>query len=421
MSLENEMYEKLMNSIDPSGTKFLMCRAARDWDWPVAEKGCIQEQAYALIGYLPQAVEDGKPYFTPSDKDVFQAYSSVINAVSPSSSDAYDQAVKDVEQKITAARRKLGDDRDSMNEEMKEEKNNEGFDKESWMKDMGWDGVLAGDRESLAKYNAELSEIVKKWNPDHAAALKAIAEDPTMERKGFVKMHTAGKFEVYPNFLVGVDGIDWARKARLGKAGGSKGFDLSISSMDLKESESKVGFEAGLKLFFLKVFGVKGKAERSTMETEVKKMTVSINFKAHTTVDVHADPGWYNSSYLAKVFNDDRWKEPSDTKEKIFGKEGFHSIITGFVAVFQPSITIKMSESAMKKAKFALEGSIDIDVPPFTAGGIPGISASAEAKGSRSQSSLSSRIEGNSITIESKSDFPQILGVYVSPPGGVKV
>ena len=417
------MYKKLLESIDPSGKRFLLCSVPIEWDWDNAGK-YIQKEFYNLVGFLPQIREEGKPYFIPSDKDVFQAYSSVVNAANPSASDAYVQAVNDAERLIAEAKNKLDTDRFQMKEEMKEEKGEPGFNANSWMKETGWDIILEKDRQSLAKYNDDKAEIVGRWDPEHKAALKAL-EEPLKEdekKKGFVKMQvTANKFELYPNFIIDVKGEDWARKARLGKAGGSKEFQLSISSLNVKQSKSEVGFEAGLNLFFTKIFSVKGEGQKVDIEQEIKNMSISIKFKAHTAVTVHPDPGWYNASYLAKLARNDRWKEPSDSVEKLFGHEGFHSVITGFVAVFQPSLTITMSEKAMTAARLALKGNMDISIPPFTAGQIPGISIDVGASGSHSQSSLSAHAESNSLTIESTSDKAQILGVYVANPGGVKV
>ena len=85
---------------------------------------------------MPQPVEEDKQYYAPSDKEVFQVYSTVINSVTPTKSDHYHQELSDIDCQITAAKAKLANSTCCMEEEKKDAENQVGFKEK-----LGWRAV----------------------------------------------------------------------------------------------------------------------------------------------------------------------------------------------------------------------------------------------------------------------------------------
>ena len=137
---------------------------------------------------MPQAVKD-KPSYAKSDKSVFEAYKIVIRAVKSVPPDEYLQQVSDMDDEIRAAKAKLDEDMQYMQDQMKDAKNgDDDFDKEAWLELSGWKDMLEADRNAKKTLEAKKMELTKEWDKDHKEALDAVTINP--DNPGFVKMMT---------------------------------------------------------------------------------------------------------------------------------------------------------------------------------------------------------------------------------------
>ena len=310
--------------------------------------------------------------------------------------------MKNVEDRIRAAEATLTKKQAVLDDKEKTASKKEGFDREKWAEGAGKPFQQAVDTsvKQLDELQKELEEINSEWDPQRKEALNALKMSE--DTPGYSKCQVGANIEVVPNYLVSKrDGKPWAREVSLGKAGQPLTINLSSSSASYKKSENKMGVKAGLKVFFINIFNAEGKAEQLNLDEASASTKISITFKALTTVLVKPHEGWYKSGYLKKIADDNRWKEPSQSKQTMVGKEGkLHSIICGFVVAYQPTLRIEMAESSFKKMQRAMEGSAGISVPPFSFGGVPGISASASTSGEHSKTEWNKRQEKNVMIIE---------------------
>ena len=94
----------------------------------------------------------------------------------------------------------------------------------------------------------------------------------------------------------------------------------------------------------------------------------------------------------------------------MLGPKGIlHSVVTGFVAGYRPTLTLTTSKSAKDEIKKKLDGKLKLSVGPLSFG-----KGSLSGSGSTETSNL--KEDKESIEIKSESDCPQILGVIVANP-----
>ena len=397
MSLQQQLYDKICEIIDLSGSqRFLLCSSAIDWDWPVAQDGYIERKEYSFVGYMPQPVEADKLYFARSDKELFQAYSTVINSVNPTKPDQYHHKLGELDNQIAAAKAKLDNDTVLMNQAMKDAKELPEFNLKDWMVSSGWGGMLEANRKALQTLNEDKIEFIDSWDDPRKDAVEALDQrESERPGPGYVWMMNGGRTEIYPNFYVEKNGQEWARKVRSG--GVPTEIELSTCIQQSQPQEKRNAVQKGVDL---------GKAVFKLMnplagKQDAEHAKVSIKFKAITTVSVRPDPSWYKTGYLSKIGRENHWKEP--TTETLLGSNGIlHAVIVGFVAVYEPSFAIHSSEKKLKQA-----GELNISLPPLINGSIPVCGSTSEGGCKKAC------ITKDSATIESSGQSPQIIGVII--------
>lgn len=451
MSLEEQFCTKVLKSTTPSkNQRFWLANVPIEWDQDFDSNFM---KKYSLLGYMPHAPEDGSPYYTRSHKEIYEEYKHIVFSVLPIPSDEHAKRLAETNKKICAAEAKHEKDLAKMNEAMNAAREKPGFNEEEWKQQRKLPKL-----EELQKLYELKNELVEKWDLPHSEAIQAVERN--VKNPGFEEVNLGGRSEVYPSYDITEDASEWALNVRLGKANSQKSFKLSTSSLTLEDAATSGGFEAGLKEFFTKIFGAGENAECKNNEeiisikvpselsagsannVEDSNMTdgfmhgvknlfgfaakagyknideeiKSIEVKFEAFIFVRVTPGaWYKSDYLTQVAREDRWKWNTSARE-IF--KDFHSIVTGFVAVYGPSLTIKMSEHAKKKTELALKGGLELSIPPIVTGRLPGVSTDVEASRNSQNSDLKASFKGNSVTIElgSKAAAPQILGFCTEKP-----
>lgn len=421
MSLQQQLYDELAKTINLTGSqRFLLATTPQEWDWPVSEYTEMAE--YQLVGYMPEAVPDHKPYYTRTSTSIYDAYKTVIRAVDVVTSDNQQQAVRDIDNRIKAANAKYSKKETILNHKMSEASKRAGkdFDEDKWLKGSGkrFQMELKSADAELEQLYADREEITNEWDTQRKEAIDALKLPKDDKSKlGFTNIVVGDNVEPFPGYMVSKNGLEWASEVRVDRAGQSKTISISSSSTKYSESENKIGVDGGVKVFFMKVFNAKGEDEKLNLDEDSSSTKITITFKALTTVSVNPHEGWFKSGYLKKIAQDDRWKERNQTKETMFGRKGIlHSVISGFVAGYQPSLKIETSGSAYKKMKEALKGSAGISIPPFSFGSWSGISGDASATGSHSKEIWSTTKEDDAIIIESTTTAAQIIGVLVDHP-----
>ena len=141
---------------------------------------------------------------------------------------------------------------------------------------------------------------------------------------------------------------------------------------------------------------------KESLNLEKGETTIKIEFEALDTINVTPDDQWYKSAYLKRKHE---WLM-NQTPEEVFGPQGFHSIITGLVVCYRPSITITTSTRNLKEIKTVVSGKSPFSIGPFSFGG----------SGNYENYTYDFKDSKASVTIKSKSDYGRILGVMVKNP-----
>ena len=163
-----------------------------------------------------------------------------------------------------------------------------------------------------------------------------------------------------PNFIVPVNGIMWRdrhvgnssviHKIRLLYQPASKPFKhsnfltFSGNHSTGNDSSSKTFPEMSIASF------IPFERNESLRVEDSIDTSITISFKVIERVNVKPDPDWYYSAYLNKVAQLGGWLH-GQTTEQVFGPSGFHSVVTGFVAVYRPSFTISTSSQFYEMIK----------------------------------------------------------------------
>lgn len=373
-----------------------MCKTPLAWDWPVAERGFIEQNEYNLVGYMPQ---QDPCYYIRSTQEVFEAYSTVIKSAKLTQTREYLEELRVLDNSIAEARARLDDNTARMKVDQEKTKmSDDKFDEAQWLKESGWEDTLEADRKAKKTLEDKKVELSEEWDSQHKQALDAINQKPDCTL-GYVRIMTKQEsLPVAPNFRVSTNGLEWARQVKV-KGGTSAEIMLSKPPSLLEKMKTRLGLS---KDFMLEIIGGPDKATNFNLQAERGECTISIKFKAYTTVPVSPDPDWYHSGYLSFLAKRNLWKNRLSA-DCIFGNGGiFHSIITGFIAIYQPTLTIRLPRTSAQSVKKALSGSTSVSLGSFTF--------------DTSEQDFSETDNEDSITFASTADTPQIIGVLVDKP-----
>ena len=275
-----------------------------------------------------------------------------------------------------------------------------------------WKGRLDADKLAYEKALETMVLVIDQKNTGLKDAIDAATapKDHTDPKPGFLKVQIGTTIGVRPAYVF-EDPKEWADRVTTQGGGDSLKIELSALASSSSLSQSWAGVSTGLDDGFFSTCGSGGWQMMDLVED--KTMKVSITIKAFSLFEVGPDKSWYDSGLLKRLATEDNWNPPYSTKggadkKPVFGKGGvLPLVLTGLIAGFQPSIDITMSDATYSKYKQLWDASSGVRVGPFQIGG----------SGSRSDESWSKNTDSKTFHVESKANYPFIMGITVANPG----
>lgn len=392
MTLQQQLYDKLLDQFASGSGDFLIYKTQDTWDWK-RQANEIPSAAFSLAGFMPAPSDEG-PFYMGGATNIYDAYKSTVNSVKLEVSDEHKQQMIALEEDINSTQVAKREEYMRYLQDYKD--NGGGADEEDWKKMTGWDVKLTQYDKQMEALTKKKDDIIKESNADHNEAVEALDG-----KKGFVSMMRSGNFTKVPNYIIDKDAIEWRTKVSRGQ-GNKVSLNLSTGSNYTAKYKDK-SFRANVSFFY---YDVTSKS-RESLNIEKEKTNINISFDAVTTVNVRPDPEWYHQSYLNKIGQLGKWIDDRTTAQVFGSPNGFHSVVTGFVVVYKPSIEVSISGSSYSKMKTAVNSKKGFGFGPFFFHG--------ESSSSESSQCVTEERNGR-LVIKSESKYGQIIGVLARSP-----
>jgi hypothetical protein len=209
-------------------------------------------------------------------------------------------------------------------------------------------------------------------------------------------------------YSIGTTGQDWVN---LISQGGGKKYTITVSQSKSSDTMSQSWAKANAS-YNAVFWSVEASGSWQKLDIDQSDQSVEATIDMTATL-ILAPPGaWYDGGYMKTLAGNDGsffppWT-PKGGSSPVFGQNGLlQTMITGLVAVYQPSVTITMSASTYNRAFQQFEASTGVRIGPFTFGGSGGHEANAVKKAA----------SNGAFTAQSTATYPFILGVTVATPG----
>jgi hypothetical protein len=229
--------------------------------------------------------------------------------------------------------------------------------------------------------------------------------------RGWTKVpNSAGALEWQPVFDIATNSQNWRAQLADGSIG-AKTLTLTASQSDSSINKTWAGASVSVQSFF---WGVKanGSWTRTDFSEHDQSVVATVHMESATVVNI--TPGaWYDGGFLRQMATAGNTGtgyqilEPYTAKggsHPLFGKGGLcATMVNGLVVVYKPSFSIQMQESTYQE----IDAATDVRIGCFTFGG----------SGGNYQQKVDTSGGTTTITSESTSDDPIIVGVTVGFPG----
>lgn len=428
MSFHQQLYDQLCAKVAPN-KKFLLFKVAQNWDWP-PDANVVSPAEHELVGTMPALVDEGEdPFYTSSGTDIYGAYKTALFSVKIDTTEEQEELnqIDSSMEGILAEQQKVYGEylaawkASGLSESHQEE----------WKKESGWGLKLSMHMNMMPAFQKEEQSLLDSFNGTYNAAITAIKE-----KDGFAKIMRGDKMKDVPNFIVSENGLEWRVKVANGQSDMTV-VKLSTSHQSTSPAPKKTFKDSKFLKFLNKITHHKVVSRRllsynsqlaqpqigpsglflvnsmqkwkplsESVDIESDNTNIDITFEAFTMVNVKPDPDWYYSAYLNKVGQSGSWRD-GRTTEQVFGSGGFHSVITGFVAVYRPSFVITTSSKFYTKIKAIVANGGRFSLGPFSFGTL---------SPSSDQLDYTSCVSEKTIVIQSKFPYGQIVGVSVQNP-----
>lgn len=398
MALEQQFYDKVIEAVAPKSADFLLFKTGMMWDWEAPALGVNYAQQQ-LVSTMPSYIGEGQaPFFSSSGTSIYDAYSTVLTSVKLDASTEQAQQLKGIDDQLAVLMKKKMDANRTYLEMYNDAK---GGDPDfqsytDWLKDNFYYDTLHSNDEEIKMLSQKKADIASassfKWSEAYTAL---------NSKAGFVKVVDPNESTSHqvPNFVVGANAIDWANKVA-----GGKGNETTISLYSNKHYESKSKHTFTTESHFL-FFYTKTTHTKTTLDVENAQTKIDIKYDALEMINVTPDSRWYKQAYLNQMGQLGKWLN-NMTTEQVFGPQGFHYVITGFVVGYRPSIDLTTSSDITHQVNETLSSGGGISLGPISIG----------ASGSHSSEEYSFEQSGNSLHIHSKSKYGRIIGIIAKNP-----
>ncbi len=411
------------------GTRFQMFGVPQSWTWPVMPIGEMSAQAYQAVSIMPAWSPVGS--YGALDADLFSAYKSALSHIQFEVSAELRQAVADMRNQVTADGNAVTTAMTNMNTAYLSESANGGpvFKAEyptlaAWLAGPSGKAYKDGYTRAAATLQRDNEMLLTMQQaampPTLADAIKAV-QTPTGDPAGvaappgWTKVPDgSGMLRWEPDWTVGTTGVDWRAELSKGSIGQfSVHLDAGNSSVDF--SKSWAGGSTSYGSWFWSVHA-SGSWSEMDLTASDQSVTADISVKSSTIVPV--TPGsWYDSGFMRNLAlgssGSGGWTiippwVASGGKASLFGQNGLMPArVSGLVVAYQPSFSVKMSQSTFQQNQSQFEASAGFRIGGFSIGGEGGHSSSYQHNTSG----------GTTFTAESTSTDPVLIGVTVAFPG----
>lgn len=335
------------------GNGFLISKTGKSWDWASAPPGSIDKFDYDLAGTMPLRQKgDQEPSYAPGT-ELSDAYETVLFSIKRAHPTG---DMKKIQNQLAFLQAKKSAEFYTYQALKAKEAAKPGFNEEEWKEGTDWVTRLTMYDDEIEECKNDL-KLFKVNDPIYNKIRGAL------DSKQDFLIRVQDKKEV-PPYSITANGPQWAQMVAGGK--GNR-IEIKLSSADINDKKRQGGgrFQAGVKLFSFIPFGIKGgiSGSEERMKIEKESTEISIAFEAIETFQVSRGD-WFNLSFLKKVADEDRWGD-GHTTQQMLGRDGIlHSVVTGFVAAYRPSLTITASKSANAEVKKKLEGNLGLSIGP---------------------------------------------------------
>lgn len=411
-SLLGQTYQQILSTIvENSGSNnFQLIYPFMNWWWDIAPTGQIAVEALNFVNSVPAWSAVGT--YSPTGRNLFNAYRMVLQAVDPSVSPELAQKIKDQNGRITSAQNQIDKDTAASVTGYNTYCNNlpKGAKKpayEEWLAKSSWPKKLDADNNALGKELEILSQLIGQESPELTNAMNAITPPEAGASKiGWTTKNQGGNLFPAPWFDV-PNGQDWQT---LISAGG--GFEINLElnqskgSYDFSKSWAQGSAEVNYGFWEIYVDG-------SWKNWDINQSDASVTAKIKLTATlVNVTPGeWFDADYLKKLALDNKFLKPytaTGGSSPVFGQNGLLPLqIVQFVAAYQPEYEITMSSSTYHQYNEQYQTAAGFRIGPFTFGG----------DGGHESNSIQRDSSTTSFKGKSGSLYPFIIGVIVSKPG----
>ncbi len=412
-SLFDQTFSQIQQKLLGAGANLQLVSPTIDWWWPTAPTGQIAARAFNLVNSIPKWSPVGD--FSPSSAPFYNAYLQVLQQVNPTIPPDRQQAWTNAHNNLVAAQNTWQNDQTAMYRAWTVASTGlppgvPAPDYVTWQKSSGFADTLLTDAQQIAKAQQVMATVTGQQNPALTAALAAAAMPPDKNtvKPGFTTMDQGdGTLVPEPAYTIGTTGQDWINQL---SQGGGKKISISVSQSQSSDNMSKSWAKANAsvsEVFWSVEAG--GSWEKLDIDQSDQSVQATIDM---TATDIQVKPGaWYDGGYMKTLAGSGSFFTPWTAKggaSPVFGEGGLLPLmITGFVAAYQPSVTITMSASTYKRAQQKFEASTGIRVGPFNFGG----------SGGHEANSVNKSASNGTFTAKSTATYPFIIGVTVAMPG----
>lgn len=431
MSLNAQLHNGITDALGLRN--FQLIATPMNFRFPTAAIGEIAPQAYQIVSRCVPYSPLGQ--YAAGDASFFDAYREVLTHVTYKMSADKERDLNALKDQVVKAQNDVTKATGDMNQAFLAARQNGGI---AFKKMYGDDGSAWFDpgkpgeahQKGIEKLQATLTQkqdmlfdMQKLFMPDTlknaVAIMKMPPDDPAQALtapRGWTKVKNgAGILEWQPDYMIGTSGDDF----RVQLAGGSVGkFSASLSNraadVTIKDSWAHASTTAAGFFWIARASTTWSKHEQMAAD---KSVEVQLSVDASTRVAVN--PGaWYDGGFLRALAKGQQasgdgyvisqpWVA-NGPKNSLFGPSGLLGTrINELLLVVRPKMTVKMSAATMKYTREVLAAGGGLCVGPFCFGGY----------GASTKQDFSMTTTNDTMTLESTSEDPVIIGVTVSFPG----
>jgi PIN domain nuclease of toxin-antitoxin system len=400
------MYKALMNALKADPKTFQMIYPYIAWDWDVVSTGYTDVRQWQFCNMMPQWSAIGQ--YISSNDGFSDAYGTLLNNIVADTTDPQlRQELDDDSNELTQRK----NDYDTKLKQARDEYKEIAVDNKptflEWLADpyggASWKKVLDPLNNRLTEAQKVYDADVKKaQTPGLTEAINNFNE-PSYRTK--IQGTEYKDSPSVPAWNINKSYLKWVQEIKA--RGGTPlnvSFEINNAAYDYQDTWAKGS--ASIERLFWEV-QVNGQWEKITEFSSEENISAQLNFAATETLPITTG-AWYNGGFVKQVrrgpFTRNVSAYKSDENAWMWGNGGIMPLTkTAMVVGYQPSITVKLSQSAISSFLQKWKAATGLRIGPFTFGGETG----------QTTEKWNKNTEGNSITATSTSEIPVIIGINI--------